>query len=119
MPASSVAAGPGCMAERLKTKLLESDKMVDLVAGPGTVQYRTAPHRTARRACQGLCMIAWVLTPRWRHLPAACRRVPGPPAADGPRGARTAGRYVYVYIYIYTAHDHDHADMHAASFLLS
>lgn len=26
---------PGCMAERLKVKLLESDKMVDLVAGPG------------------------------------------------------------------------------------
>ncbi len=25
----------GCMAERLKTKLLETDKMVDLVAGPG------------------------------------------------------------------------------------
>lgn len=25
------------MAERLKTKLLETDKMVDLVAGPGTV----------------------------------------------------------------------------------
>ena len=25
----------GCMAERLKTQLLESDKMVDLVAGPG------------------------------------------------------------------------------------
>lgn len=26
---------PGCMAERLKTKLLETDKMIDLVAGPG------------------------------------------------------------------------------------
>ena len=25
----------GCMAERLKIKLLETDKMVDLVAGPG------------------------------------------------------------------------------------
>lgn len=25
----------GCMAERLKTKILETDKMVDLVAGPG------------------------------------------------------------------------------------
>ena len=25
----------GCMAERLKTKLLETDKMLDLVAGPG------------------------------------------------------------------------------------
>ena len=25
----------GCMAERLKTQLLETDKMVDLVAGPG------------------------------------------------------------------------------------
>ena len=25
----------GCMAERLKTQLLESDIMVDLVAGPG------------------------------------------------------------------------------------
>ena len=25
----------GCMAERLKEKLLETDKMVDLVAGPG------------------------------------------------------------------------------------
>ena len=25
----------GCMAERLKKKILETDKMVDLVAGPG------------------------------------------------------------------------------------
>ena len=25
----------GCMAERLKKQLLETDKMVDLVAGPG------------------------------------------------------------------------------------
>ena len=31
----------GCMAERLKTKLLESDKMVDLVAGPDA--YRDLP----------------------------------------------------------------------------
>lgn len=30
----------GCMAERLKTKLLETDKMVDLVAGPGNVMYQ-------------------------------------------------------------------------------
>lgn len=32
----------GCMAERLKKKLLESDKMVDLVAGPDA--YRDLPH---------------------------------------------------------------------------
>ena len=25
----------GCMAERLKTKLLETNKMIDLVVGPG------------------------------------------------------------------------------------
>ena len=25
----------GCMAERLKTQLLDTDKMVDVVAGPG------------------------------------------------------------------------------------
>ena len=31
----------GCMAERLKRKLLESDKMVDLVAGPDA--YRDLP----------------------------------------------------------------------------
>ncbi|XP_064404883.1 mitochondrial tRNA methylthiotransferase CDK5RAP1-like [Halichondria panicea] len=31
----------GCMAERLKTKLLETDKMVDLVAGPDS--YRDLP----------------------------------------------------------------------------
>ena len=31
----------GCMAERLKTKLLESDRMVDLVAGPDA--YRDLP----------------------------------------------------------------------------
>eukprot|EP01112_Ceratiomyxa_fruticulosa_P012606 TRINITY_DN349_c0_g1_i1.p1 TRINITY_DN349_c0_g1~~TRINITY_DN349_c0_g1_i1.p1 ORF type:complete len:582 (+),score=79.25 TRINITY_DN349_c0_g1_i1:243-1988(+) len=31
----------GCMAERLKTKLIESDKMVDLVAGPDA--YRDLP----------------------------------------------------------------------------
>ena len=30
-----IAFYPGCMAERLKEKLLETDKMVDLVAGPG------------------------------------------------------------------------------------
>jgi hypothetical protein len=30
------------MAERLKTKLLESDKMVDLVAGPDA--YRSEPY---------------------------------------------------------------------------
>ena len=29
----------GCMAERLKTKLLETDKMVDLVAGPGMYSF--------------------------------------------------------------------------------
>lgn len=29
----------GCMAERLKKKLLETDKMVDLVAGPGMYVY--------------------------------------------------------------------------------
>ncbi len=28
----------GCMAERLKTQLLETDKTVDLVAGPGKVE---------------------------------------------------------------------------------
>ena len=28
----------GCMAERLKTKILETDKMVDLVAGPGKMK---------------------------------------------------------------------------------
>lgn len=43
---ASPAAGPvvgvlGCMAERLKHKLLESDKMVDLVAGPDA--YRDLP----------------------------------------------------------------------------
>ena len=32
----------GCMAERLKTKLLESDKLVDLVAGPDA--YRDLPN---------------------------------------------------------------------------
>ncbi|ETW04254.1 hypothetical protein H310_04582 [Aphanomyces invadans] len=32
----------GCMAERLKTKLLESDKMVDLVVGPDA--YRDLPN---------------------------------------------------------------------------
>ena len=31
----------GCMAERLKKKLLETDKMVDLVAGPDA--YRDLP----------------------------------------------------------------------------
>jgi len=31
----------GCMAERLKTQLLESDKMVDVVAGPDS--YRDLP----------------------------------------------------------------------------
>ncbi len=30
-----VLVNAGCMAERLKTQLLETDKMVDLVAGPG------------------------------------------------------------------------------------
>lgn len=34
-------ARAGCMAERLKTKLLESDKLVDLVAGPDA--YRDLP----------------------------------------------------------------------------
>ena len=29
----------GCMAERLKKKILETDKMVDLVAGPGMYMY--------------------------------------------------------------------------------
>lgn len=37
--ASLVCAG--CMAERLKMKLLESDKLVDLVAGPDA--YRDLP----------------------------------------------------------------------------
>ncbi|RHZ79448.1 hypothetical protein Glove_146g71 [Diversispora epigaea] len=32
----------GCMAERLKTKLLETDKMVDIVCGPDA--YRSIPH---------------------------------------------------------------------------
>lgn len=32
----------GCMAERLKTRLLEADKLVDLVAGPDA--YKTIPH---------------------------------------------------------------------------
>ncbi|KAL1923003.1 uncharacterized protein VTP21DRAFT_9379 [Calcarisporiella thermophila] len=32
----------GCMAERLKTKLLDSDKMVDIVCGPDA--YRSIPH---------------------------------------------------------------------------
>ena len=31
----------GCMAERLKVKLLDSDKLVDLVAGPDA--YRDIP----------------------------------------------------------------------------
>ena len=29
----------GCMAERLKKKILETDKMVDLVAGPGILYH--------------------------------------------------------------------------------
>ena len=33
----------GCMAERLKTQLLETDKMVDLVAGPGRYMYIAIP----------------------------------------------------------------------------
>ncbi|CAG8720210.1 12822_t:CDS:2, partial [Racocetra persica] len=32
----------GCMAERLKTKLLDADKMVDIVCGPDA--YRSIPH---------------------------------------------------------------------------
>jgi len=28
----------GCMAERLKTKLLEADKLVDVVCGPDAVR---------------------------------------------------------------------------------
>ena len=35
----------GCMAERLKTKLLESDKMVDIVVGPDA--YRDLPRLVA------------------------------------------------------------------------
>jgi MiaB/RimO family radical SAM methylthiotransferase len=35
----------GCMAERLKTKILETDKMVDLVAGPDA--YRSLPQMLA------------------------------------------------------------------------
>ena len=30
-----VSCTAGCMAERLKKQILETDKMVDLVAGPG------------------------------------------------------------------------------------
>ena len=36
----------GCMAERLKSKLLEEEKIVDLVAGPDA--YRDLPHLLAR-----------------------------------------------------------------------
>ena len=36
----------GCMAERLKTKILETDKMVDLVAGPGEREIHT--HQVVR-----------------------------------------------------------------------
>ncbi len=36
----------GCMAERLKTKFLEEEKIVDLVAGPDA--YRDLPHLIAR-----------------------------------------------------------------------
>jgi hypothetical protein len=35
----------GCMAERLKNKILETDKMVDLVAGPDS--YRSLPQMLA------------------------------------------------------------------------
>ncbi len=37
----ALLAYAGCMAERLKTKLLESNKLVDLVAGPDA--YRDLP----------------------------------------------------------------------------
>lgn len=33
---------PGCMAERLKTDLLEREKLVDVLAGPDA--YRDLPH---------------------------------------------------------------------------
>lgn len=36
----------GCMAERLKTKLIESDKLVDLVLGPDA--YRDLPKLVAQ-----------------------------------------------------------------------
>lgn len=41
----------GCMAERLKTKLLEADKMVDLVVGPDA--YRDIPNLLAVVRAQG------------------------------------------------------------------
>lgn len=44
----------GCMAERLKTKLLETDKSVDIVLGPDA--YRDLP----RLVAQGLHTFIYV-----------------------------------------------------------
>ena len=62
----------GCMAERLKTKLLEEEKIVDLVAGPDA--YRDLPNlihevEGGQKSCQYLSL-------QRRNL---CRYKPGAP----------------------------------------
>ena len=43
----------GCMAERLKTRLLEADQLADLVAGPGRLPRPPQPHRRRQRRREG------------------------------------------------------------------
>mmetsp|Transcript_21629 Transcript_21629/g.30246 ORF Transcript_21629/g.30246 Transcript_21629/m.30246 type:complete len:631 (+) Transcript_21629:62-1954(+) len=50
----------GCMAERLKTKLLESDKLVDIVAGPDA--YRDLPMLLAKVDNEGTSAINVILS---------------------------------------------------------
>lgn len=45
----------GCMAERLKGKLLEGDKLVDLVAGPDA--YRDLPRLIAAVQASSVCQL--------------------------------------------------------------
>ena len=65
----------GCMAERLKTQLLEADKMVDVVCGPDAV--RLPPNTRASLTTLLTCS-------RPRHPPSVTVSRPAAAAGPGP-----------------------------------
>jgi hypothetical protein len=73
----------GCMAERLKKKLLESDAAVDIVAGPDA--YRSLPHLISA-ASQGHPSINTLLSVDETYADIRPVRTDGKPVAHGMGG---------------------------------